>query len=237
MSVSTDSPETRSTAIVFGASGAIGGAFVDLLRAERRCHVIELSRSGAGSALDVMDENSVEAAAKNLEDKGPVELFVNCIGLLHNQTGVAPEKSLKQIDPTSLEAYFQINAVGPALLLKHFTPLMPRDRRSVFVSLSARVGSLEDNRLGGWYGYRASKAAHNMIVRNAAIELARTHPLAVLAAIHPGTVASPLSAPYAKGHATCEPHDAAACMLSVINDLQPEQSGGFYAYDGSAVPW
>jgi len=237
MSSILDSFQTQSLAVVFGATGAIGGAFVELLKKEGRFEVVELARSGGRVNLDVTDESQVEAAARDISHHGPIDLLINCIGLLHDETGIVPEKSLKQLKADSLTAYFRVNAIGPSLLLKHFTPLMPRDRRSVFASLSARVGSLTDNRLGGWYGYRASKAAHNMILKNAAIELERTHPLAVLAALHPGTVESSLSAPYAKAHATFSPYDAAGRMLSVINDLQPEHSGAFLAYDGSTIPW
>jgi len=237
MSSIIDSFEAGSKAVVVGASGAIGGAFVELLRAENRFDVVEMSRLSGQVSLDISDETSIEAAAKDVQGSGQVDLLINCVGLLHDKAGLVPEKNLKQLSADFLATYFRINTIGPALLLKHFTPLMPRDRRSVFVSLSARVGSLDDNRLGGWYGYRASKAAHNMILRNASIELARTHPLAVLAAIHPGTVESPLSAPYAKGHPTMSPSEAAGRILGVINDLSPEHSGSFFAYDGSTIPW
>ena len=229
--------EAGSKAIIFGASGAIGSAFVTFLTAEYQFQVFELSRSGGGMPFDVFDEATIEAAAKDLATQGPFDLLINCIGLLHDETGIVPEKNLKQLNGDSLGKYFRINTIGPALVLKHFTPLMPRDRRSVFASLSARVGSLGDNRLGGWYGYRASKAAHNMILKNAAIELARTHPSAVLAAIHPGTVRSALSDPYAKGHAVFSPSDAVRRIFSVVNDLRPEHSGEFFAYDGSIIPW
>lgn len=132
---------------------------------------------------------------------------------------------------------FLVNAIGPALLLKHFHPLLPRKRRSVFASLSARVGSIGDNRLGGWMSYRAAKAAQNQIVKTAALEIARTHPDAIIVALHPGTVATALSHAFVADRKVTTPEDAAQKLLTVIDKLQPCDSGGFFSYDGAAIEW
>ena len=237
MSLTGHPPEKDRNVVVVGSSGAIGRAFCEFFQAQNHYNVIPMSRSGSEIVLDVTDETTIKLAAAQAASVGEIDLLINCVGLLHDECGVAPEKSLKYLNAKSLEKYFCVNTIGTALLLKHFTPLMPRGRRSVFASLSARVGSLGDNRLGGWYGYRASKAAHNMILKNSAIELARTHPLAVCAALHPGTVESPLSAPYAKANDTFSPQESVSRMVSVIQSLEPRHSGGVFAYDGSSIPW
>ena len=149
-----------------------------------------------------------------------------------------PEKKLSQLDPAQLAHSFAVNAIGPALLMKHFLPRLARDGRAVFATLSARVGSIADNRAGGWYGYRASKAALNQLVRTAAIELARTHPRAVCVALHPGTVASALSSPFAKSGLDVQSPDLAAeRLLTVIDHLTPDQTGGFFDHKGEPVPF
>ena len=159
-------------------------------------------------------------------------------GLLH-APGVAPEKALRALDAATLALLFQVNATGPALIARHLLPLTPRDRGSAFAALSARVGSLGDNALGGWYGYRASKAALNMLIRTAAIEHRRTHPLGVCVTLHPGTVATPLSQPFASatGRELFTPPTAADHILRVLDGLGPDDSGGFYGWDGAPIPW
>lgn len=134
-------------------------------------------------------------------------------------------------------AQFAVNAVGPALALKHFVPLLAKRRRSIFAFLSARVGSIEDNRLGGWISYRSSKAALNQIVRTAGIEVSRTHPASTIVAVHPGTVATELSEPFSSGHKRMEPNEAASKILGMLDCLQPADTGKFFAYDGTAIPW
>ena len=152
-----------------------------------------------------------------------------------HRDGIAPEKSLAAIDAEALQAVFQVNALGPALVLRHFLPLL--DKQGAMAMLSAKVGSIGDNRLGGWYAYRASKAALNMLIKTAAIELARSKPKARLLALHPGTVISKLSQPF-RGAAAARPAElAAAQMLQVIDSLGPEHSGSFHAYDGQPLPW
>lgn len=223
-------------AVVVGASGGIGSAVTALLRDDPRAGAVtDLGRSG-NPGLDLTDEPSIAAAAEALAVTDGIDLVFDATGAL-SIDGVGPEKTLRALDPAAMARQFAVNAIGPALLLKHFLPLMPRDRRAVFVTLSARVGSIGDNSLGGWISYRASKAALNQIVRTAAIEAARTHPHAVIAALHPGTVATKLSAAFSRGHTVFEPEDAAERLLAVIDGLEPSASGGFFAYDGSVVPW
>lgn len=230
-------------AVVVGASGGIGGALCRVL-AERGATVHALSRQGVAphprmmaGIIDVADEASIQSAALNLADAGPFDLILVASGLLHSDR-IAPEKSYRQLSATTLARYFAVNATGPALVAKHFLPLLARDRRAVFATLSARVGSISDNRLGGWHGYRASKAALNMIVRNLAIELARTHPQAVCVALHPGTVATDLSAPFQGGvpaDRLFTPSTSAERLLQVVNGLSPAQSGRIFAWDGAEI--
>jgi NAD(P)-dependent dehydrogenase (short-subunit alcohol dehydrogenase family) len=170
-------------ALVIGASGGIGAAVVAALRT-RGANVTTLSRRTDG--IDVTDPQSVEAHLGALE--GPFELIFLATGALEMER-YQPERALRDITAEGLAAQFAVNAIGPALILQHVPRLVPRDRRAVFAALSARVGSIEDNSLGGWYGYRASKAALNQILRSASIEVARTHRHAIVAALHPGTVA------------------------------------------------
>ena len=220
-------------AIVIGARGGIGAALLETLRTDPRWpHVIGFARP----ELDLLDERSIAAAAASLAGRHP-RLIIDATGHLHDLDGT-PERSWRQIDPAHMARSYAINAIGPALLMKHFLPLLPRQGRSVFATLSARVGSIGDNRLGGWYSYRAAKAALNQLARTAAIELARSHRQAICVALHPGTVATPLSAPFAKAGLTIQtPADAAAQLLRIIADLTPDHSGHLLDYRGEVLPW
>jgi NAD(P)-dependent dehydrogenase (short-subunit alcohol dehydrogenase family) len=223
-------------AVVVGTTGGIGQAFIENLRTDANCaEVIALSRSTV-PRLDLQDEASVEAAAAMLALGGPVHLVIDATGILHDAE-MKPEKSIDAVDPENMARAFAINATGPLLLLKHFHRLLPRDERSVFATLSARVGSIEDNRLGGWYGYRASKAALNMFLRTAAIEIARKRRHAVCLALHPGTVKTGLSEPFSSSRKRFEPEQAASLLLNVINRATSDDTGSFLAYDGSVIPW
>ena len=225
-------------ALVIGASGGIGEALLRRLQGDARfARVLGLSRHSQ-PALDLQDEASIAQAAAHVAGLGvPLRLLIDATGLLHGQ-GLQPEKSWQQLDPVQMAQAFAINAIGPALLMKHFLPLLPREGRSVFATLSAKVGSIGDNQLGGWYSYRASKAALNQLVRTAAIELRRRQPQALCVALHPGTVATNLSAPFAKTSLQVQaPDHAAARLLSVIDGLQATDSGGFFNHDGSVLPW
>ncbi|QIG52834.1 SDR family NAD(P)-dependent oxidoreductase [Altererythrobacter sp. BO-6] len=233
-------------AAVFGASGGIGAALVRAL-AERGVGTIYAgSRSGAVPGgpgvrpfrFDLIDEASIAAAAQAMRDTPP-DLVIVASGVLTLPDGTGPEKSLKQIDGEAMARVFALNTIGPALVAKHMLSLLPRGGRSVFAALSARVGSISDNRLGGWHSYRASKAALNMLVRNFAIELGRTHGEAVVMGLHPGTVDSALSAPFHSGLPEGQltaPEDAAANLLGVLDGLLPEQSGKVFDWQGEEVP-
>ena len=222
-------------ALVVGASGGIGAAAAELLRDEPGGGGVEtLSRRDDG--LDLTEEGTIAAAAERLRDGTPFDLVFDATGAL-TIDGIGPEKTIRVLDPQAMAKQFAVNAIGPALIFKHFLPLLRRDRRAVFATLSARVGSIGDNRLGGWISYRASKAALNQIVRTTAIEAARTHPQAVIAALHPGTVTTPLSEPYSAGRERLSPDHSARMLLDVLDGLQPAQSGRFFAYDGSAIEW
>ena len=224
-------------AAVFGASGGIGEALFETIRATGRFgHVIGFGR-GTSPPADLLDEASLERAAAFAADKGTLRLVIDATGFLHD-AGQVPEKSWQQLDPQHLARSFALNAIGPALIMKHVLPRLPRSGRSVFATLSARVGSIGDNRLGGWYGYRASKAALNQLVRTASVELARRSPEALCIALHPGTVATPLSAPFAAtGLEVHSPAAAAGHLLAVIDRLPPDANGGFFDWRGETVPW
>ncbi|MFN7024552.1 MAG: SDR family NAD(P)-dependent oxidoreductase [Pseudorhizobium sp.] len=223
-------------ALVIGASGGIGGAIAERLRTASNCASVEVLSRRQGAGFDLTDEASIREAATRLGQEGGFDLVFDATGAL-TINGVGPEKTIRALDPAAMARQFSVNAIGPALLIKHFLPLLPRQERAVFASLSARVGSIDDNRLGGWISYRASKAALNQIIRTAAIETQRTHPHAVVAALHPGTVATALSDTYGARHDRISPKQSAGMMLDVLDRLEPAQSGGFFAYDGRAIAW
>ena len=229
---------TGGLALVIGVSGGIGAALLaQLQQNDRFDRALGLSRHSQ-PALDLLDEASIAQAAAHVAGLGlPLRLLIDATGLLHGP-GLQPEKTWQQLDPVQMAQAFAINAIGPALLMKHFLPLLPREGRSVFATLSAKVGSIGDNHLGGWYSYRASKAALNQLVRTAAIELRRRQPQALCVALHPGTVATGLSAPFAKtGLQVQAPDHAAARLLGVIDGFQAADSSGFFNHDGSVLPW
>ncbi len=218
-------------ALVIGASGGIGRALVAALE-RRGVAVTGLSRSGDG--LDVTDAASVETHLGALD--GPFDLVFVATGALELD-GRGPEKALKDVTPQAMEAQFRLNCVGPSLVLRHAPHLLPRDRECRFAALSARVGSIGDNGLGGWYSYRTAKAALNQMIHGAAIELGRTHKQAICVALHPGTVDTPLTEKYAGGHKTVTPSEAAENLLDVLAGLTPKDTGGFFDWAGKAVPW
>ena len=218
-------------ALVIGASGGIGRALVAALEA-KDTEVVGLSRSGHG--LDLTDEASIIRVLGALE--GNFDTMVVATGAL--EIGAfRPEKSLRALDPAALAAQFALNAIGPALILKHALRLLPKDRPARFAALSARVASIGDNALGGWYSYRAAKAALNQLIHSAAIEVARSHPQAVVALMHPGTVATGFGAAYIGNHPTVTPAVAAANVLTVLSGLTPADTGGFFDWAGKRIVW
>jgi len=231
--------ETPASAIVIG-TGAIGQALVAQLQG-RYSQVLALGRRSE-PAIHFEDETSIAAAAhwsaEQCEAAGaPLRLLLVSSGFLHGAAG-QPERSLRELQSGYLAHSFLVNALGPALLMKHFLPLLPRQGACKAVFLSARVGSIEDNRLGGWYGYRAAKAALNQLVKTASIEQTRRNKQSSVVALHPGTVDSPLSAPFSKsGLEVRSPAEAAGQIVQVIEALDAASTGGFIDYRGDRLPW
>jgi NAD(P)-dependent dehydrogenase (short-subunit alcohol dehydrogenase family) len=234
------------TAAVFGATGGIGAALCDALAAGGTEVIYAGSRGGHGGAakgarpfaFDLSDEASIAAAAEMMR-ADPPEWVILATGVLTLADGTGPERSFRRLDAAAMAQVFALNTIGPAMVAKHMLAIMPRGRPFTFAALSARVGSISDNRLGGWHSYRASKAALNMLLRNFALEMARTHPESVIVGLHPGTVDSALSAPFQSGlpdGQLTRPADAAANLLGVLARLTPAQSGRVFDFRGEEVP-
>jgi NAD(P)-dependent dehydrogenase (short-subunit alcohol dehydrogenase family) len=228
--------ENDYKALVIGASGAIGRAFTSALQQDVRCvHVEPVSRAHC-SGFDLLDERSMVVQAAASAGAGPYHFIVDATGAL-TIDGVGPEKSLASLQPERLAKAFQLNAIGPVLVLRHFAPLLAPGA-SIYAKLSARVGSISDNRKGGWYGYRASKAALNMLLQTAAIELQRKNAQLRVVALQPGTVRSDLSRPFAAGvDQLLEPTESVAGMLAALKGLQPRTGAHFVDYQGKQIPW
>jgi NAD(P)-dependent dehydrogenase (short-subunit alcohol dehydrogenase family) len=229
-----------SLSLVLGGTGGIGTALANALK-QRGQRVLAVGR-GTDPAIDYHDPASVERLAafvsQRLQANGEtLQTLIVATGVLH-QGDVQPERSWQHLDAAALQHLFLVNTIGPALVMRHLLPLLPRQGRCVAAFLSARVGSIGDNRLGGWYGYRASKAALNQLVHTAAIELARRNRQALCVALHPGTVDTPLSKPFAKaGLEVRTPAVAADELLGVIDRLADGASGRFFDHQGVEVPW
>lgn len=221
---------TGQKALVVGASGGIGAAIVAGLHA-RGWDVTGLSRRDHG--LDITDPASVEVALGALAPG--FEMIFVATGVLDG-AGHPPEKSLRALDAAAMADQFAVNAIGPAMILKHAPRLLRRDRRVVFAALSAKVGSIGDNALGGWYSYRAAKAALNQIVHTGAIELARSHREAICVTLHPGTVATSFTEDH-KAHRKHSPEESAENLLAVLEGLTPQDTGQFFNWDGARLPW
>lgn len=233
-------------ACVFGASGGIGQALCETLAAQGCERIFAGSRRGTGPAgngvipfsFDLQDEASIAAAAAMMKDNPP-ECVIVATGVLTLGDGTGPERSYRRLEAATMAEVFALNTIGPAMIAKHMLGIMPRGSSFTFAALSARVGSISDNRLGGWHSYRASKAALNMLLKNFALEMARTHPGSVIVGLHPGTVESALSAPFQSGLAEGQltrAGDAAANLLAVMSGLTPEQSGRVFDFRGEEVP-
>ena len=220
-------------ALVVGASGAIGQAFVQALQSDPRCATVQAVWRGAPVPWDLGDEASLARLAEQLP--GPWHLVVDATGALVLD-GQGPEKRLQELAAARLARSLQVNAIGPALLLQQLSPQLARGERVVWAKLSARVGSIEDNHKGGWYGYRAAKAALNQLLQTAAIELARQRPLAVVAALQPGTVRSALSRPFV-GDAAMAPEDAVRGLLAALDAAPATGRALFLDHRGQAIPW
>lgn len=230
---------TDLTAVVFGASGGIGAAFVAALRADPSiARVHSISRTGESDFhCDYHDESSIADVTAAIAAQGPVHLVIVAIGILHDEK-IAPEKTWKSIDPATMAEVFAVNTIAPTLIAKHMLPLLEKGRKTAFAALSARVGSISDNRLGGWLSYRSSKAALNMAIKTLSIELRRVNPDALILGLHPGTVETALSKPFRGGvsrQKLLSPDDSVNQMLSVLDKLSSQQSGTVHAYDGSEI--
>ena len=228
----------NSLAVVIGGSGSIGGALVEQLRSSQEYRAVLVCGRSSDVELDLLSESSIaDAAAVVKKADLPVSTIVVCTGILHTDQ-IFPEKTWSRANAESLATLFHINAIGPMLVMKHFLPLMTKLGTSVFACLSARVGSISDNGLGGWYGYRASKAALNQFVKTASVELARTRPKAACIAVHPGTVSSNLSGPFSKnGLDVMTPQQCARKLHKVLNEVNTQDSGGFFDYEKRRIPW
>ena len=238
----------NATVVVVGAGGGLGSEFVRQLSSSQQVgRVVALYRQPPESAeagietlpCDLADEESIRKAADTVATDGSIDAVIVATGLLHDGP-IQPEKSLARIDAEAMLDVFRINTVGPVLVAKHFLPLLRRDGRTLFAALSARVGSISDNRLGGWASYRASKAALNMLLRTAAIEHKRRWPDSIVAALHPGTVDTPLSSPFQRNvpeGRLFSPAYSVERLLKVLNNLEPSDSGGFFAWDGQPIPF
>jgi NAD(P)-dependent dehydrogenase (short-subunit alcohol dehydrogenase family) len=226
---------TDFRALVIGASGGIGKAMVQHLTNAPHCiEVVGLHRI-TEPCIDFDREASIASAADALRDGGKFHLIINAAGLLHT-ADFTPEKKLSDVCYAQLEATFRVNTFGPALVLRHFAPLLDTER-AVLALISAKVGSIEDNRLGGWYSYRASKAALNMLLKTAAIELKRSNPNAVLVSLHPGTVNTGLSKPFKGEQIGRLPSEASRDMLTALDQLTPADTGSFVSYNGDRLHW
>ena len=232
---------------VVGASGGLGQAFVEQFASQ--LHVAKIhtfsrtqikfeNEKVESHQIDIQSEHSIQEALDAIGDTILFDIVVVATGFLHDEH-VSPEKTIRDVNMDYFREVFSVNTYGPALLAKYFLPRLQRDRKSVFACLSARVGSISDNRLGGWYAYRASKAALNMILKNAAIEMARRYKKACIIGLHPGTVDTTLSKPFhrqVQEGKLFTPEYSSVCLLNVINDVEPEQSGKIFAWDGKEVP-
>lgn len=237
MAVKLHSISHGGLAVVLGVTGGVGGALYHALHSSENFERV-LGFSRTAGDFDLTSEQSIaDAAAMVRSMEIPVRLVVIATGLLQDQNQ-QPEKSWRQLDADKLARSFAVNATGPALVAKHFLPLLARDGKTVFAAMSAKVGSIGDNRLGGWYAYRAAKAALNQLIRTTAIELRRTHPEAICVTLHPGTVTTRLSAPYISSvSAAVEPVLAAERLLIVIDALTTVDSGTMVDHTGEPIPW
>ncbi|MBD0335851.1 MAG: SDR family NAD(P)-dependent oxidoreductase [Cyanobacteria bacterium Co-bin13] len=246
-----------ANALIVGASQGIGLGFVRQLLSDQRYSRIYATYRNPERAdalfalqkehprlqcvpLDLTDEGQIEGAIATLQPTTPqLHLVLSCVGLLH-EGDLQPEKSLRQLNADQLLRYFQVNSIGAALLAKHCLPLLKHSQPSVLAAISAKIGSIGDNQLGGWYGYRASKAALNMLFRTAAVEYSRKSPKTILALLHPGTTDTQLSQPFQRGvppEKLFPVERTVAQLMAVIEQLEPADSGEFFSWDGSRLPW
>ena len=237
----------KKTVAIIGSSGAIGNAVSDNLINDESIGIIyKFSRSMSVKEnervknifLDIEDEESIKSSLDHVPSDTKFDLVFVATGILHNDKEIFPEKSIKDIDIDKLKKVILVNTIGPTLIGKYFIPYLRKDEKSVFAFLSARVGSISENKLGGWYSYRASKTALNQIIKNFSIEIKRTNKNAIFVGLQPGTVKSFLSKPFernVKEDNLFTPEYSAKKLLQVINDLSPDDSGKFFAWNGEEI--
>ena len=226
---------THYRALVIGSSGSIGKAFTHRLKQDPHCaEVLELCRASS-PGFDLRDAQSIESALAPIKVKGSLDLIIDATGAL-TIDGKGPEKSLQSVDASALNASLWVNCIGPSILLKNLVPILGKNR-CIYAKLSARVGSISDNKLGGWYSYRSSKAAFNMMLHTAAIELNRKNPNALFVALQPGTVSSALSSPFVDQSKTLTPEQSVDQMLTAMDLLQPINGAHFIDYKGNPIAW
>lgn len=255
----------RINALVVGATQGIGLEFVNQLsQSDRVEHLFATYRSQNTAdslfalaeqskqklqclEMDLTKEEQIASAIGTLSNTlkqadtqtAQLNLVINCVGLLHNQHQ-QPEKALRQLNPDKLLNYFQVNSIGPALLAKHLLPVLKHPQPSLFATISAKIGSIEDNRIGGWYGYRASKAALNMFLKTAAIEYSRRSPNTIIVMLHPGTTDTQLSQPFQRGvppEKLFSTQRTVSQLIEVMSNATTEDNGAFFSWDGSRLPW
>lgn len=228
---------TLKNIAVIGASGGIGKAFVDVLSSQYpTANLYQFSRTGE-YRIDYASENSIAEAASIASNTGSLDAVIVTNGMLHNQE-IMPEKSIKELTRDKFQQLFEVNTIVPSLIAKYFLPHLNRDNTSIFAALSARVGSISDNELGGWYSYRASKAALNMIIKNAAIEMGRRNKNAIIVGLHPGTVDTELSRPFHKNiplEQLLTPHESVTKLLEVLASLTPAESGKCFSWNREEI--
>jgi NAD(P)-dependent dehydrogenase (short-subunit alcohol dehydrogenase family) len=239
----------NANVVVIGASGGIGQAAVQLLSNDPSVGLVHAFSRDATNSQDgkvhrlpiaLRDEQSIKTAVQIATSRAPVDLVFVASGLLHRDDAVQPEKSMGQLSINAMSEVFSVNTIGPALLAKHFLPAMRKTGKTVFAALSARVGSISDNHLGGWISYRASKAALNMVIKTLSVEQTRLRPESIVVSLHPGTVDTALSKPFSgrvAENSLFTPEHSAACLFNVIDDLNVADSGGFFAWNGTAIEY
>ena len=227
----------NNLAVIVGGTGAIGNAVADQLNQIGFSDIIKIGTK-TSPAIDFNDENSILESAEYIKEKNkPISIFFDATGILHHNSSM-PEKTFKSIEFDFAKKNFLINAIGPALLIKYFVPLLDKEEKSVFASLSAKVGSISDNGYGGWYSYRASKAALNQLIKTASIEMKVKNKKAIIVALHPGTVKSDLSKPFQKTNLKIQnPEESAKHLVKIINSIDQSQTGKFFNWDGSEIAW
>ena len=230
---------TENLAIIVGGTGSIGSAIADEIKNLGFRDIIKIGRK-TNPFIDFNDENSIQQTVDFIKNKKkPISILFDATGILHDKNNnKMPEKTFKNIDLDFAKKNFLINTIGPSLLIKYFSPLLDSEQRSVFATLSAKVGSISDNGYGGWYSYRASKAALNQLIKTASIEMKIKNKNAIFVALHPGTVDSDLSKPFQKSNLKIQtPRESAINLIKIIKNLKPAETGKFFNWDGLELPW